>query len=193
MVALAKPDNLIQFSQKSNEWFTPSRYIEAARAVMGSVDLDPASCELANRTVRAKRFYTQRENGLEQSWHGNVWCNPPYNATGDCRYPQPVWSRKLQHEYRQGNVEQAILLTTASPKQNWFHELLAYLVCFCLERIFFERPGKAPEELRHGTCFTYFGPHEQRFIDIFSQFGTVAKRVSPLKVESINLSLWEVQ
>ena len=46
------------------EWYTPSRYIESARRVMGSIDLDPASCEKANRTVKAGTYYTVEDNGL---------------------------------------------------------------------------------------------------------------------------------
>ena len=144
---------------------------------MGSIDLDPASCALANQTVRAARYYTQGDNGLLKAWYGNVWLNPPYNPTDDCRFPQPTWSRRLQHEYRVGNVLQAILLISTAVKQKWFHELLDFPVCFMLERIFFDRPGKRPEELRQGNTVVYFGSNEQCFIDVFSQFGRIAKAV----------------
>jgi hypothetical protein len=42
-----------------NEWYTPANYIEASRMVMGSIDLDPASSETANRTVCATAYYTK--------------------------------------------------------------------------------------------------------------------------------------
>ena len=47
-----KPD------RDSNDWHTPTRYIEAARQVLGRIDLDPFSSEIANQTVRADRFLT---------------------------------------------------------------------------------------------------------------------------------------
>ena len=37
----------------NNEYYTPGQFIEAAREVMGEIDLDPASCALAQETVRA--------------------------------------------------------------------------------------------------------------------------------------------
>ena len=35
----------------NNEWYTPPKFIEAAREVMGSIDLDPATSKVAQETV----------------------------------------------------------------------------------------------------------------------------------------------
>src|SRR5260221_11377 len=118
MVALfAQQSNILEFPQptKSNEWYTPARYIEAAREVMGGIDLDPASCEMANRTVKATRYYSIRDNGLAQEWHGRVWLNPPYGLVtpglkGSTKSLQAYFAKELLRRYKAQEIEQAIVL-----------------------------------------------------------------------------------
>ncbi len=52
--------------------------LEDVRAVLGQIDLDPASCEFAQKRVKAKRYFTKQDDGLQQRWFGNVFLNPPY-------------------------------------------------------------------------------------------------------------------
>jgi len=76
-------------SMDSPEWFTPSPYVEAAREVLGEIDLDPASHREANRIVRARRFYTEKGNGLRRPWFGRVFINPPGGHVA------PFWYRLM--------------------------------------------------------------------------------------------------
>lgn len=53
-----------------NEWYTPDEWIDAARKVMGGIDLDPASTVEANRVIKAKAFFALDDDGLKQKWSG---------------------------------------------------------------------------------------------------------------------------
>jgi hypothetical protein len=57
--------------ESHNEWYTPSRYVDAGRRVLGAIDLDPASCARANETVKASIYWTKADDGLKQPW--NIW------------------------------------------------------------------------------------------------------------------------
>jgi ParB family chromosome partitioning protein len=182
----------------SNEWYTPAKYIEAAREVMGGIDLDPASCEMANRVVQASKYYTQAENGLMHHWYGRVWCNPPYGRAKGSRggksvSHQQAFAEKLQLEYAAGNVEEAILLSLGNPNSLWFQPLLEYVVCFYLGHIDFYRPDGTTGDFGFPLAFVYLGPYEQKFIDIFSQFGAVVKLASQPVQRPITLDLWECE
>ena len=65
------------------EWYTPAEIVEAARATMDSIDLDPTSCEAANENVKAKRFFAKDDDVLNQTWKERVWLNPPDHALDD--------------------------------------------------------------------------------------------------------------
>jgi hypothetical protein len=86
-------------SAGSHEWYTPAKYIETARRVLGQIDLDPASSEMAQRTVRADRYFSERDDGLSQQWQGRVWLNPPYTQplTRVIHYQAP---RRIQRRER---------------------------------------------------------------------------------------------
>ena len=90
-----------------DEWFTPKRIVEAARAALGGIDLDPASTAAANRTVAADEFYTLADNGLARSWAGRVWLNPPYSR------PEP-WMDRLIYGWRTGDVPVGVTILTAT-------------------------------------------------------------------------------
>ena len=160
--------------EEANEWFTPACYIEAARAIMGDIDLDPASCAQANKTVKAFQYYTAKDGGLDLPWTGRVWLNPPFMSMTGERSQYPLWTRKLIDEYESWNVEQAVLLIPVHTERKWFQDLYRYSICFCDHQILFERPGRDPYHVYHGLCFVFMGHNIGHFVEVFSQFGPVA-------------------
>lgn len=156
-----------------DEAYTPPEYIEAAREVMGGIDLDPASCELAQRTVRATTYYTKRENGLVKPWKGRTWMNSPYSVELVGRF-----ATRLMEHLNSGAVPQALALYNASTDTAWFHMLAAAAArtCFTVGRSSFIGPdGKPMKGNRVGQVFFYFGPNETAFQRLFREFGTVMR------------------
>ena len=70
---------IAQHLSNSVEHYTPVDVVEAAREVLGAIDLDPASCEEAQKVVRAARWIGLPDDGLaaHSTWAGRTFCNPP--------------------------------------------------------------------------------------------------------------------
>ena len=154
-------------SQTTIEWYTPPAIIELARQVLGDIDLDPASSEAAQRWIQAKCFYTA-ETLLQDPWTGRVWLNPPFNDT-------PAWVTRLEREYTQGNVTEALLLVNSAPGYGWYEELWRRRPVVCLrERLrFVQADGKVTGQAKKAQTIAYFGQSNRRFIDVFYKFGRV--------------------
>ena len=151
-------------------WYTPGEYIEAARAVMGGIDLDPASCEVAQATVQAVRFFSKEQDGLAQLWQGRVWLNPPFETGAIDRFVA-----KLIADFKSGAIAQAVILTDSATDTRWFHDLAnaARLVCFTKGRISFNSPITDSKNPQRGQAFTYFGDRPAAFAARFKDFGLV--------------------
>lgn len=151
-----------------NEWYTPEEYIEAVREVMGDIDLDPASSQIANERVKARRIYTIEDDGLTLPWKGRVWLNPPYS--------QPLIGQfidKLIVEVNSGSVKQAIVLVNNATETQWWQSLaaIASAVCFPKGRVKFFDPDGNPGAPLQGQAILYIGTKSARFVEIFSRFG----------------------
>ena len=179
-----------------NEWYTPRVYIEAAREVMDDIDLDPASCEEANRFVRAPVYYTKEQNGLLLPWSGKIWLNPPYGRinperTGETRSYQLLFAQKLWREWHAGHVEQAILLLLGNACfMRWFEHLWNFPVCFHTGHIVFHTPGGGTNDFGFGSLFVYLGSHVDQFIQVFSRFGRVVCAVDGRVPPPVPQELW---
>jgi len=164
-------DRAVLHSSNTNEWYTPAGYVELARRVMGDIDLDPASCEFANRTVKATRFFDINEDGLTLSWPGRVWLNPPYG-----RGSLKKWTTKLLAEVALGHTTEAILLVNAVTGEKWFKPLWDYTLCFPYRRIKFYNRHGLPNSPTHSHVFVYFGEHIHRFCSEFNSIGAIVMR-----------------
>lgn len=182
---------IAQHLSNSNEHYTPSEIVEAARSLMGGIDLDPASCYAANETVKAGMIFDVADDGLSKPWHGRLFLNPPGGKLkwedgwktvndGPGESSMRIWWQRLCNEYERGTVEQAffvaftleILRTSqqGTPAQRFFR-------CYPKERIRF---GGAASPT-HANVLIWLPPRYdgmavhwsqfEKFRSLFSQFG----------------------
>ena len=152
----------------NEEWYTPTNILEAAKAVMGSIHLDPASNEVAQRNVQAATYYTKEQNGLDKSWFGNVWLNPPYTrGVVDL----------FVHKFCTEDFEQGLILVNNCTETSWGQELLSNSsqVCFLAKRVrFLDAHNNLIEGSGlQGQMLCGIGTNLESFTEHFSKLGVV--------------------
>ncbi len=153
-------------NSSENEWYTPGEYIELARSVLGQIDLDPASCEFANKTVKALKYYSKGQNGLDEKWYGNVWVNPPYSSS-----LIKAFSDKIVAE--SGNFKQCIILINNATETRWFQQLASKCnaIAFPRGRIKYYRKNGFESTPLQGQALLYFGERANEFRQAFQRIG----------------------
>ena len=155
------------------EWYTPLKYILLVKEVLGRIDLDPASCKLANETVEADLYYDVLSNGLAHNWYGQVFLNPPYGKVDNIS-EQERWTCKFIYEYTVGNIKEGICLVNSSDTSTaWYQRLMRYPHCLTDHRIIYNRFGVKGTRNRAmcGSIFVYFGHKKHKFFEVFSSVG----------------------
>ena len=102
----------VMFSSASDEWATPQELFDRLNAVF-HFDLDPAATP---ENTKCAKYYTTKENGLVQSWRGNVWLNPPYGREIG------AWVKKAYEEVTRGGATSVVLLLPARTDTAWYHD-----------------------------------------------------------------------
>lgn len=166
---------LAQHSAKSVEWYTPAALAEAARTVLGgSIDLDPASCTLANATVQARVFYSS--HGAARPWFGSMLINPPGRQVGE------FWARLAAEAANVfANFEHAVWigfsLEQLATLQKYALSPTNFPTCIVRKRVRYVsgdgRPARSPT---HSSYVTYVAGKRDcshAFREVFSAWGTV--------------------
>ncbi|NCC53385.1 MAG: hypothetical protein EOM20_19535 [Spartobacteria bacterium] len=171
----------------NDECYTPMRVIRRVRRVLGEIDLDPATCEIANETVGAKSYFTESDNGLIRRWHGRVFCNPPYSRDLVKRF-----IKKILSEWDAGNVEEMVILLNNITGTRGGAALMSACqgVCFVTGRIAFYGPGlDGKSKGDQDSMIVYFGTRPALFFEVFCEIGVCCV---PSRIKQLDLFGMEV-
>jgi hypothetical protein len=143
---------LINQTSGDFEYYTPLEIIAAARVVMGSIKLDPASSLIANRRIMADGIFTVEDDGLKKKWVADtLWLNHPFSRTSN-----PLWINKLMREFRCRSAKEAMCITYACTSEAWFRPLLEFPQCYLYPRTNYYLPdGTIKKGVTKGSVVTY--------------------------------------
>ena len=174
--------NFIDKSAGNNIWYTPPEALAPVKRY-APIGLDP--CTGASNPTGAAHIFTEKEDGLAQSWagYGLVFVNPPYSLTPEAKErgekpPIRAWSRKIHEEAARGVSLIALLPCGARfSTEYWQDNILVpelVVVCFWRGRIkFIEGDGPAGMSPNYDSIFYGFNVDVERFSAEFDPYGAV--------------------
>ena len=158
-------------SGTNNDWYTPPHIIEAVKGTFGgSIELDPASSEVANKVVGAERFFTEETDGLSMEWNSrSVYLNPPY-ARGWVK----KFMEKMVSELESGSFNEGIALVNNGTETGWFQNAASKCsaICFPKGRIrYLTADLSSSNGPLQGQAILYFGGNSGAFYNAFERIG----------------------
>ena len=127
----------------NDEMYTPAWIFEALKL---KFDLDVSAPAGGAPYVPCNKYYTINDDGLMQSWHGLVWCNPPYSK------PSPWVDKWLSHG-------EGLALLPLSGNSQWWQRLWhsKAKVIMMKPNVGFEKPDQSIQKIMYGTSLWAIG------------------------------------
>ncbi|MCA6572123.1 MAG: hypothetical protein IM549_02440 [Pseudanabaena sp. M53BS1SP1A06MG] len=180
------PDN-----EKGNECYTPAYVLDLCRDFLGGFDLDPFSNAIAQRTVRAKIFWTKADNALTKDWSSfkRKWCNPPYRKLSS----DGIIDKILSYAH----IGETLLLVNSSTSAKWFHKCMDACTAYLHpnKRIPFYNPyseieyknGKKRSGNEHDQTLFYFGDRPLEFAEALKSLGNAVQPIRKTESSSFEI------
>ena len=180
------------------ELITNADLCAAAHGLLGGIQLDPASSDIANEHVEAEEYFTPAECGLnDRQWYGRVYLFPPSGAYfwdkklerwRMTRASSPtlvsshaVWFRKLLRSWMAGHVEQGLCMCNCPDMIRYEQRIFDFPMCILRTAPTLVK-NSSQGLSSHKTCTTllvYLPPQQNteeavsRFEDIYAEKGRI--------------------
>lgn len=99
----------VHFSSNTDLWAAPQDFFDKLNAEF-RFTLDVCATD---KNAKCASYFTEQENGLAQTWRGNVWMNPPYGRTIS------AWMKKAHEASLAGAT--VVCLVPARTDTAWWH------------------------------------------------------------------------
>lgn len=143
----------VHFRSKTDLWATPTAFFDALDKEFG---FDVDVCALAEN-AKCARYFSPKENGLNQVWEGIIWMNPPYGRAIE------QWIQKAFESAQAGAT--VVCLLPSRTDTRWWHGFVtqASEVRFIPGRLKF---GESANSAPFGSVVVVFRPPEIGIVDV---------------------------
>lgn len=120
--------NKALFSSKKQDWETPIDFFNKLDEVF-KFEIDVAA---SDDNAKCEKYFTEKDDGLDQEWNGVCWMNPPYGRK------QIKWIEKAYNESQNGAT--VVCLIPAKPDTKIWQDVIfkkTIAVCFVKGRLKF--------------------------------------------------------
>ncbi len=162
----------------SREWGTPLKYVEAVRAVLGEIQLDPCANQWS--IVKAVVEYKlPSQDGLKEPWNfTTIYVNPPYGADQKRGTSIRDWLSRCATAATEGS-EVIALCPVATNTRHWKDSVwpIASGICFLADtRLKFLEAGVESGKGAPMACaMVYWGKKFAKFESVFTAHGAVVQ------------------
>lgn len=149
----------------SVEWYTPASLFDRLGATF---DLDPAAAP-DHAAVPARRFWTKADDGLDKTWVGHVWLNPPYGPAAVAFVTKMVI-----------HGDGLLLLPSRTETDVYQRALIfATATCFLRDRLWFVRDDGKTGRSSFGSTLFAFGEWAADVLTA-ADLGYTSRHLAPL-------------
>lgn len=164
----------IRSSGDADARYTPPDVLNKLTRVLGPIGLDP--CAAPRSFVRAKKTYTEADDGLRQPWSCATWtfANPPFSASA-------AFVRKGVAEWQAGRAKRIVFLLKSQTHGRLFHDVIHPVadVLLLRDRLGFVRPdGEHLTEARFGIMLVTLGIAKRDVLRMAKAFPCIHLRPS---------------
>ena len=192
MITLIQVD-LLHPIIKGDENYTPDYFLAPCKKFLGAIDLDPFSCEIANKTIGAVNIFTREDDALTQDWtsFNRKWVNPPYSAG--------LIGKAIAKTLKYSHIGETLLLVNTSSSSKWFQSCMEKCAAYLhpSKRINFDSPFRNSKGNRYDQTLFYFGDRPLEFAEALSSLGNAVQPIhkavlvknNPVLIEDFAISI----
>lgn len=156
---------------QGDENYTPDWFISIVTKFLGKIDLDFFSCDRANQTVKAAKYFTSQNSALDNdcSSYLRKFANPPYS--------RGLIDKCVDRVLEFSGIGETVLLVNTATSVRWYKRAMSACVAYCFpKRIQFDSPYRDPADKarnRYEQTIFYYGDRVQEFCEVFSAIGEI--------------------